>query len=74
MKYAKVRINRRTVYIEVLSESARFITGYEINKYGDPIIPNGAPGGRLRIIEKVIAKITPMKMNLHYCELEEVAK
>ncbi len=57
-----------TVLVEVVSESDRFLVGYEVNR-------DGELDERLHLIEKsLIRRRTPMRMNLHYGWLEEVPK
>ena len=61
----------KIVILSVTSETDLFVSGIEVNKYSDEIVPRGRYTERLRIIDKsIILDIQPMTMNLKYSELE----
>lgn len=72
-RYARIRLDGRTIYLRLSGEDDRFIEGYEIDRTGDEIVPRGNQyDRRLRIIEKArLSRRTPMTMDRHYGELVE---
>lgn len=71
-RYERVKVDgvKGHILLEIASENALVLAGYEVNKSGDRIAPTGADE-RLRIIDqKLIVDRRPMRMNLHYAELE----
>lgn len=74
IRYERVKFTdgetNRTVYLRVTSESARFLTGVELDKQGEEIEPPGH-SQRIRMIAKgAIVWRRQYHMNLHYGELE----
>ena len=64
----------RTVTIRVLSESAQFLSGLRVDKNGEPVGPVGVDEVREMIALEAITKRTPLRLNLHYGELEETPR
>lgn len=73
MRYAKVTAKfddgRRTFLIKVTRETPRLLFGLEVDHEGEPVEQRGS---RHMIVfgKSDIVKIVPMRMNLHYAELE----
>lgn len=81
-RYARVRFigaddRRRTAYLEILRETPARIVGYTVDREGDRIerpVP-GTDGLSVELLvldRKDLLGFVPMRMNLHYCELEPV--
>jgi hypothetical protein len=71
--YARVRISgqSRPILLEVTGDTDRILCGYEVGRDGTRLEPKGFDE-RFRIIaQPLIADRRPMRMNLHYGELEE---
>lgn len=60
---------KRTVRLHIKSDDGTFLTGFEVDKEGDHITKQGASIYHI-LHRKDITKRTPLKMNLHYGELE----
>lgn len=73
--YAKVKFidsNKRPVILCLRAVTERFVSGIEVNKEGDEVVPKNADEKYHIIDKEAIKKMTPMKMNNTYAELEEV--
>jgi hypothetical protein len=70
-KYERIRFNGNTVILKISGESNEFLSGIQVNKYGDEVRSKGYDE-HLHLIDKTtITRRTSMKMNNHYAELEE---
>lgn len=74
--YARITLtDGKAFFIQVTSESDRFISGFEVDREGEEIRPGGLYDRRLRVIEKAATKsVSPYRMNNHYATLERVPK
>jgi hypothetical protein len=71
-KYERVRFNGKTAILKVNGESEVFLSGLEVNKYGEEVRLKGYDE-RIHLIDKLtITRRTPLQMNNYYAELEEV--
>ena len=66
------KLPARTVLIRVLSESDTFLSGIRVDSSGDPVATKTADETQELIAKEAISKQTPLRLNLHYCELEEI--
>lgn len=70
--YARVTLtDGRKLRLEVVTDSARFLTGYEVSVEGERVAPktatHPAADERLHLIDKALIKrVTPLTMNLTY--------
>jgi hypothetical protein len=70
--YLKVRIPGKTVLLRDSTEKNGFLSGVEVNKFGDEISSKGFDE-RLHVIQiEAITSMKTMVMSLKYGELDEV--
>lgn len=71
MRYARIVLEGRAPFIiRVTNESERTISGIEVDREGEEIVPVGYHN-RLHVIERAaIRKMTELRMNHHYGMLE----
>jgi hypothetical protein len=72
MRYERIRFNGRTIILRDTTESELFLTGVEVDRTGMEVAPHGIDERKHIIDLTVITKRTPLTMNNHYGELEEV--
>lgn len=71
MRYVRItQVDGKRFILKVTSDSAKAISGYEVDKEGEEIVPTGFDN-RLRIVEHgAIRKLTELQMNNTYGTLE----
>jgi hypothetical protein len=70
---SQIDVKRASVILEIINETTRFLTGYEVDNEGERIVPKGGCHERLHVIEKCVIKTRrPMRMNNKYAMLEFV--
>jgi hypothetical protein len=63
----------KSFYLRVTKETDRFLSGIEVNKESDDVVPRGKATERLRIIEKSEIRIQyAVKLSNHYGTFEPV--
>lgn len=80
-RYVQVTIklpenHRRTVRLKISTDSAKVLTGYEVTKEGEHVTKKTNTGHAecfFVIAQGDIVKRVPLRMNLHYGELEPEA-
>lgn len=70
-RYERIRLNGRTLYLNIDTENDQFLRGVEVDRLGDEIRGRDFDR-RVHLIDKLaITRRTPMQMSLMYAELEE---